>query len=100
MSHPSEDVTLERVVRILQGPLAPIACATRGEPEPCTLADVCGLQETWAEVRDATIAILERTTLASLAERSSGPVGHAGHDRTKAGLTRSESGSTPLRARR
>jgi Rrf2 family protein len=72
LNHPPEDVTLERVVRILQGPLAPIACATRSEPEPCAMADVCGLQETWSEVRDATIAILERTTLASLAARSTG----------------------------
>lgn len=72
LNHPPEDVTLERVVRILQGPLAPIACATRSEPEPCTMADGCALLDTWAEVRDATIAILERTTLATLAARSSG----------------------------
>ncbi len=32
----------------------------------------CVLNETWAEVRDATIAILERTTLATLAGRSGG----------------------------
>jgi Rrf2 family protein len=72
LNHPPEDVTLEKVVRILQGPLAPIACATRNEPEPCSMLEGCALNETWAEVRDATIAILERTTLATLAERSSG----------------------------
>jgi DNA-binding IscR family transcriptional regulator len=32
----------------------------------------CALQETWAEVRDATIAILDRTTFADLATRSGG----------------------------
>jgi Rrf2 family protein len=72
LNHPPEDVTLERVVRILQGPLAPIACATRSEPEPCSMLEACALHDTWAEVRDATIAILERTTLATLAERSGG----------------------------
>ena len=72
LNHPPEAVTLEKVVRILQGPLAPIACATRHEPEPCPMLDGCGLNEVWAEVRDATIAILERTTLATLAERSGG----------------------------
>lgn len=72
LNHPPEDITLERVVRVLQGPLAPIACATRHEPEPCPMLEGCGLNEVWAEVRDATIAILERTTLATLAERSSG----------------------------
>jgi len=72
LNHRPEDITLERVVRILQGPLAPIACATRSEPEPCTMLVGCALHETWAEVRDATIAILERTTFADLAARSSG----------------------------
>ena len=71
LNHAPQDITLERVVRILQGPLAPIACATRSEPEPCTMLAGCALHETWAEVRDATIAILERTTLATLAARSS-----------------------------
>ena len=72
LNHPPEDVSLEKVVRILQGPLAPIACATRHEPEPCPMLEGCGLNEVWAEVRDATIAILERSTLATLAERSGG----------------------------
>jgi Rrf2 family protein len=72
LNHAPEDITLERVVRILQGPLAPIACATRSEPEPCSMLVGCALHETWAEVRDATIAILERTTFADLAARSSG----------------------------
>jgi len=72
LNHAPEDITLERVVRVLQGPLAPIACATRHEPEPCSMLEGCALQETWAEVRDATIAILERTTFADLAERAGG----------------------------
>ena len=32
----------------------------------------CSLRETWAEVRDATIAILDATTFADLAARASG----------------------------
>jgi Rrf2 family protein len=72
LNHPPEDITLERVVRILQGPLAPISCATRHEPEPCTMQPGCALSDAWAEVRDATIAILERTTFATLAARASG----------------------------
>jgi Rrf2 family cysteine metabolism transcriptional repressor len=73
LNHAPEDITLERVVRVLQGPLAPIACATRHEPEPCTMLEGCALNAVWDEVRDATIAILERTTFADLAARSSGP---------------------------
>jgi Rrf2 family protein len=72
LNHPPEEITLGRVVRMVQGPLAPISCATRHEPEPCPMEVGCALQETWAEVRDATIAILDRTTFADLAARSGG----------------------------
>jgi Rrf2 family protein len=73
LNHAPEDITLERVVRLFQGPLAPIACATRSEPEQCPMQLGCTLQGTWREVRDATIAILERKTFADLARRAGGP---------------------------
>jgi Rrf2 family protein len=69
---PSE-ITLERVVRLFQGQLAPIGCATRKDPEPCTMTIGCSLRGVWEEVRDATIAILSRTTLEDLARRAEGP---------------------------
>ncbi|MDQ4130716.1 MAG: Rrf2 family transcriptional regulator [Actinomycetota bacterium] len=72
LNHPPESITLERVVRVFQGQLAPIECATRSEPEPCPMEVGCALQQTWTEVRDATIAILERTTFADLAARAGG----------------------------
>ncbi len=72
LNHPPEAITLDRVVRVFQGQLAPIECATRSEPEPCPMEVGCALQQTWAEVRDATITILERTTFADLAARSGG----------------------------
>ena len=68
-----EEITLERIVRLFQGQLAPIACATRHNPEPCPMTPACSLRDVWQEVRDATIAILERTTFAELAARAGGP---------------------------
>jgi Rrf2 family protein len=72
LNHDPAEITLGRVVRVVQGPLAPISCATRSEPEPCPMDVGCALQATWADVRDATIAILDRTTFADLAARSGG----------------------------
>ena len=72
LNHAPEEITLGRVVRLIQGPLAPISCATRNSPEPCAMELGCALQQTWAEVRDATIAILDTTTFAALVERSGG----------------------------
>jgi Rrf2 family protein len=68
-----DEITLERVVRLFQGQLAPIGCATRRHPEPCPMTVACSLRHVWEEVRDATIALLGGTTFADLAERAGGP---------------------------
>jgi Rrf2 family protein len=72
LNHPPEEITLGKIVRLIQGPLAPISCATRSEPEPCAMELGCSLRETWAQVRDATIAILDATTFADLRDRAGG----------------------------
>jgi Rrf2 family cysteine metabolism transcriptional repressor len=63
-----QDITLERVVRVFQGQLAPIAYATRRNPEPCPEIVRRSLREAWVEVRDVTIDVLHRITFADLAE--------------------------------
>ena len=68
-----EEITLERVVKLFQGQLAPIGCATRHNPEPCPMTIGCTLREVWEEVRDVTISILAASTFADLAERAGGP---------------------------
>ena len=73
LNKPPEEITLERVVRLFQGQLAPIGCATRSHQEPCPMTVMCSMREVWEEVRDATIAILGRTTFADLARRAGGP---------------------------
>lgn len=67
LNNAPEDITLERVVRLFQGQLAPIGYATRRNPDPCPEIVGASLREVWAEVRDATIEILGRTTFADLA---------------------------------
>jgi Rrf2 family protein len=73
LNHSPDEITLERVVRLFQGQLAPIECATRHEPEACPMTPGCSMQDVWSEVRDHTIAILARTTFADLAARARGP---------------------------
>jgi Rrf2 family protein len=68
LNNPPEQITLERVVRLFEGQLAPIGYATRHNPDPCPEL-AAPLRDTWAEVRDATIAILAATTFADLAAR-------------------------------
>lgn len=68
-----DEITLERIVRLFQGQLAPISCATRHNPEPCPMTIGCTLREVWEEIRDATIQLLGQATFADLAERAGGP---------------------------
>jgi Rrf2 family cysteine metabolism transcriptional repressor len=68
-----DEITLERIVRLFQGQLAPISCATRHSPEPCPMAVGCTLREVWEDVRDATISLLGGVTFADLAARAGGP---------------------------
>lgn len=72
LNHPPEEITLDRVVRIFQGPLAPIACATRTSPEPCPMEIECSLREAWKDVRDVTIATLEGMDFGTLVARAGG----------------------------
>ena len=72
LNKPPDEITLERVVRLFQGQLAPIGYATRRSPDAAPKFVADSLRGTWSEVRDATIEILERTTFADLAERAGG----------------------------
>jgi Rrf2 family transcriptional regulator, cysteine metabolism repressor len=67
LNRPPGDITLERVVRLFQGQLAPIGYATRRSPDPAPPLVMGSLAPVWEDVRDATISILERTTFADLA---------------------------------
>ena len=72
LNNPPEEITLERVVRLFQGQLAPIGYATRRNPDSCPKFVADSLRGAWGEVRDATIEILERTTFADLAKSAGG----------------------------
>src|SRR2546423_12826705 len=73
LNKPPAEITLERIVRLFQGQLAPIGCATRSHPEACAMSLECSLRFVWEDVRDAIITMLAETTFADLAARAGGP---------------------------
>jgi len=68
LARPPQQITLAAVVRLLDGPLAPISCVSETAYEPCGCPDMeaCGLRRVMQEVRDAVAGIMEDTTLADL----------------------------------
>ena len=68
---PSE-ITLGQVVRLLDGPLAPIPCVSQTAYERCVCDDeaTCGLRLAMLDVRNAIADILDQTTLADVTART------------------------------
>ena len=65
-------VSLGRVIRLLDGALAPLGCVSLRYYEPCSCPDeaTCSLRDVMIDVRDAMLEVLDRETLAELAARS------------------------------
>ena len=61
----ADDITLGEVIRLLDGPLAPIACVSQTSYEPCSCPDEasCGLHLAMKQVRDAIANILDNYKL-------------------------------------
>ena len=67
-----ETVTLAAVIRLMEGPLAPLPCASETQfrkCDECIDIETCGTRMVMREVRDAIAEILERTTLAGICRR-------------------------------
>ena len=72
LSRAPEKVTMGEVVRVLEGPIAPMICATEGEmSQICGFLDSCRTKYLWAKVRDAVAQTLDTMTLADLVAESS-----------------------------
>jgi len=70
LAKPPSQITVAEVIRVMDGPLAPIDCVSVTAHEVCPLEGSCGLRWLWKEVRDSVARILERTTFAELARRA------------------------------
>ncbi len=65
LAKPMKEVTIGELVRLIDGRLAPIGCASETDYEKCTCPDEqhCGLRMLMIDVRNAIARILDRYTL-------------------------------------
>jgi Rrf2 family protein len=70
LAKPASKIHIGEVVRLIDGPLAPIGCVSQTAYEPCTCPDEahCGLRMLMVDVRNAIADILDRYTLADVVE--------------------------------
>jgi Rrf2 family protein len=66
-----QDINLGQIIRVLDGPLAPVRCVSQMAYEPCGCPDerTCGLRMVMGDVRNAIADILENTTLEDVTKR-------------------------------
>jgi Rrf2 family protein len=70
LAQPATKISIGKVVRILEGPLAPIGCVSQTAYEKCSCPDEehCGLRMLMLDVRNAIAGVLDRYTLADVVE--------------------------------
>lgn len=82
LAKPMKDITIGEVVRLIDGRLAPIGCASETDYEKCTCPDEvhCGLRMLMIDVRNAIAQILDRYTLDDIVSVTIGKMQRDGID--------------------
>ncbi len=73
LGKPPKEISLGKLVRILDGPLAPVPCVSEtayAKCDECVDEKTCGIRLVMKDVRDAIAEILDGTSLADVLERS------------------------------
>lgn len=71
LARPATDVMVGDVIRVIDGPLAPIRCASVTAYKPCPECphpESCALRFLMADVRDAMSGVLDQRSLAQFAQ--------------------------------
>jgi Rrf2 family protein len=70
LAKPADTISMGHVVRLIDGPLAPIGCVSQTKYERCTCPDEehCGLRMLMLDVRNSIANILDRYTLGQVVE--------------------------------
>ena len=72
LGKPAEKIILGDVIRVLEGPLAPVSCVSQTayqKCEECRDENCCGIRFVMKDVRDAIANILDKTSLADVLKR-------------------------------
>ena len=76
LAKPAVRIMVGDIVRLLDGPLAPVPCVSRTayrRCEDCADETACAIRAVMQDVRDAIAAILDNTTLADMINRRGRP---------------------------
>jgi len=71
LARPPVEITMAEALRALEGPLAPMICASEdpAHADACLRLGACSVNGLWVQVRDAIGGVLDSVSLADLAPR-------------------------------
>ena len=74
LAEPPKKITLARVIRIVDGPIALLSCASLHFYKPCENCNeqTCGLSPVMKEARDAILRVLEKRTINDILDQDQG----------------------------
>lgn len=72
LGKPMDSISIGQVIRLIDGPLAPVRCVSQSRYEKCSCPDeaTCGLRMLMLDVRNSIANILDRHTLADTVRSS------------------------------
>lgn len=70
LSRPPADISLGEVIRVVEGPLAPLDCVSVSRHVNCPNETTCGLYSVMLEVRNAISSIVDNISLKDIAKRT------------------------------
>ncbi|MBF0332290.1 MAG: Rrf2 family transcriptional regulator [Alphaproteobacteria bacterium] len=73
LARPADRISVGDIIRVLDGPLAPVPCVSRlsyKRCDDCVDETACAVRSVMQDVRDAIAQILDNTTLAQMAARA------------------------------
>jgi len=73
-----EDIYVGEIIRVLEGPLAPVDCVAEEDPENCHKAESCVTRLIWERVRDSIAGVIDSVTLADMVENAADKQSEAG----------------------
>ncbi len=71
LGRPPREISVGNIVRVLEGPLAPVPCVSEtayARCQECLDERTCGIRLVMKDVRDAMSSILDKTSLADMLE--------------------------------
>ncbi|SOD89922.1 RrF2 family transcriptional regulator [Spirosoma fluviale] len=72
-----ERINLAQVIRIIDGPIAPTPCVSLNfyvRCDDCTDEETCSIRPIMLRVRDANLAVYEKTTIQMLVDKTKQPI--------------------------